>query len=112
MPQTLTTAEFIAAVQKRAESRRSSHHQGPLDEVMRLLATQGPTAQSRLILRILSGLSGKVEIFREAELELLGARELELASALIEASLKGICTPGDLTKALEKVRTYIGWGDG
>jgi hypothetical protein len=112
MPQTLTTAGFIAAVQKRASVRQRSHHQVPLDKVMRLLAIDGPTGQSRLIVRILSGLSGQVEVFREAELALLGARELELVSGLIEASLQGAYTPSQLSKALQHIKIYTNWRDG
>jgi hypothetical protein len=112
MLQSQTTSGFITAIQTRAAKRPSKdHHEIPLEEILLLLSSDGPTAQARLIHRVVCSLSGKTEVFREAELELMGAKELELLSALIEATLQGVCTPDDLAKARVSVTSYSGWGD-
>ena len=113
MLQLQTTAGFISAIQTRAAKRTSKdHHEAPLEEVLLLLSTEGPTAQARVIQRIVSSLAGQIQLFREAELELMGAKELELLSALIDASKKGACTTEDLAKALESIKNCSGWRNG
>ncbi|MBI3917572.1 MAG: hypothetical protein HY322_11265 [Betaproteobacteria bacterium] len=100
--------DYLSIDQFEAELRRFTHSRpvipvaDPLDRAVKLIEQNPAQSRSRLLVRILSALSGRPAEFRYAEVGSLDSGAISIVMQLMDARRSGATTKEDWLRAADK----------